>query len=466
MSDLNYTVDFLDGARLFLSNNNKKGDYKIIFKDNETNEILKSDIIQPGSSIKTDQIYYKNWNIKIENNNKIILDYNINLKNKIIIIRMQSKSLGDTIAWAPYIEEFRKKHNCIIYFSTFKNDLFKDQYPNINFINPGQNVDNAFAQYHLGWFRPYINKNPYDYKKIPLQKTATDILGLEYKEIIPDIKKINVKNPYNQKYVCIAQFSTANAKHWHYPIIDSHKGWQIIVDWLNHLGYKVLVISKQQTNLKNIIDRTGDYPLEWRIHELMNCDFFIGVGSGLSWLAWALNKKVVMISGFSDPVCEFKSNNIRVINKSVCNSCFNKFEFDKGDWNWCPIHKNTSRQFECSRNITPKMVADKIVDSGLIKNLGDFDFDIKTKNIILNENDININYNNNRINIHYIKDKPISDIHINIRDDLNRLLKTLRDIELNKKHIIWSSFDIENCKEFTLEFFNNDKLLLKKILKL
>lgn len=463
---MNYNIDFLDGARFFLNKDNEKGNYKVTFKDNETGKILKTNTLEPGSNIKTEQIYYKNWNIKVENNNKILLNYNINLKNRNVVIRMQSKSLGDTIAWVPYIEEFRKKHNCIVFFSTFKNELFKDQYPDINFIKPGQNIENSFAQYHLGWFKPYINKNPYDYKKIPLQKTASDILGLEYKEIIPNIKKYDTKNPYNNKYVCIAQFSTANAKHWHYPVIDSQKGWQIIVDWLNHLGYKVLVISKQETNLKNIVDRTGDYPLEWRISELMNCEFFIGVGSGLSWLAWSLNKKVVMISGFSDPICEFKSNNIRIINENVCNSCFNKFEFDKGDWDWCPIHKNTLRHFECTRKITPKMIANKIVENGLIKNIGDFNFDIKTKNIILNKNDINIYYDNNRINIQYIKNEPSYDIHIDIKDDVNNLIKRLRNVELNKKYIIWASFDNVDSKEFFLKFFNDKEFLLKKKLKM
>ena len=36
-------------------------------------------------------------------------------------------------------------------------------------------------------------------------------------------------------------------------------------------------------------------------------------------LAWALNKKVVMISGCTSEDNEFKENNYRVINKNVCN---------------------------------------------------------------------------------------------------------------------------------------------------
>jgi hypothetical protein len=36
------------------------------------------------------------------------------------------------------------------------------------------------------------------------------------------------------------------------------------------------------------------------------------------------------------------------------------FKFDKGDWNWCPEHKGTPRQFECHKSITPEMVINQI----------------------------------------------------------------------------------------------------------
>ena len=42
-----------------------------------------------------------------------------------------------------------------------------------------------------------------------------------------------------------------------------------------------------------------------RITDIFNCDFFIGLGSGLSWLAWALDRKVILISSFSAPYSEF-----------------------------------------------------------------------------------------------------------------------------------------------------------------
>jgi autotransporter strand-loop-strand O-heptosyltransferase len=78
---------------------------------------------------------------------------------------------------------------------------------------------------------------------------------------------------------------------------------------------------------------------------------FIGLSSGLSWLAWAMNKKVVMISNFTEANHEFDC--IRITKTDVCHGCWNKAEyrFDAGDWNWCPVHKGTDRQWECHKEI-------------------------------------------------------------------------------------------------------------------
>ena len=63
----------------------------------------------------------------------------------------------------------------------------------------------------------------------------------------------------------------------------------------------------------------------------------------------------------------------RVINESVCHGCFNKYRLDAGDWNWCPIHKGTERQFECTKTITSSMVIEKI-NHLLNINVDDFDW--------------------------------------------------------------------------------------------
>ena len=55
-------------------------------------------------------------------------------------------------------------------------------------------------------------------------------------------------------------------------------------------------------------DETGDQPLTERARWLKHADFFIGLSSGLSWLAWAAGTPVVIISGFTHPLNEFTRN--------------------------------------------------------------------------------------------------------------------------------------------------------------
>jgi len=75
---------------------------------------------------------------------------NVALKNKVIQIRSDAFGLGDNIAWIPYAEEFRKKHQCVVLVSTFFNDLFIDQYPELIFVNPNNPIHNTHETFYLG----------------------------------------------------------------------------------------------------------------------------------------------------------------------------------------------------------------------------------------------------------------------------------------------------------------------------
>jgi autotransporter strand-loop-strand O-heptosyltransferase len=101
--------------------------------------------------------------------------------------------------------------------------------------------------------------------------------------------------------------------------------------------------------------------LENVIETLQKSKLFIGISSGLSWLSWAVGTKTCIISGFSADYTETNFNTIHV-NTPIgkCSNCFNTHKLDAGDWNWCPKHKGTERQFECSKSITGKNVVDSI----------------------------------------------------------------------------------------------------------
>jgi len=65
-----------------------------------------------------------------------------------------------------------------------------------------------------------------------------------------------------------------------------------------------------------------------------------------------------MINGFSKNGHEFSSNITRIFTPNVCVNCWNDevFVFDAGDWDWCPIYKNTTKQHICQKSITPLQV--------------------------------------------------------------------------------------------------------------
>jgi len=304
--------------------------------------------------VKLNREYYTKWNTKVWENGTLIYEDTSDFEGKRVFITFDSSSLGDTIAWLPYCLEFKKKHKCHVIVSTFKNFLFQDTYPELEFIERGGTVHNLYGMYHIGWFYN-INKEPEVPNTIPLQKTITNILGLDFEEIRPRISYKVGQKPYEGKYVTIATNSTSGCKFW------TKEGWQGLIDYLHSLGYKIINVSKEN-NPFNHVTKIKDTSMESTMNVIHHSEFFIGLSSGLSWLAWAMNKHVVMISNFTEPDHEFTTNCTRIVNLDVCNGCWNNpmYKFDKGDWNWCPVHKGTDRQFECHKSITSDMVIKQI----------------------------------------------------------------------------------------------------------
>ena len=339
----------------------KSADYKVQFIDNKTGQVKFSTTIKNNCWCKCSIEYFIEWKIVIYENDKLWYEYLYNATNKRVYIALDSKALGDSLSWFPYAEEFRKKHNCKVVVSSFMNDMFIDQYPELEFVNPGTNVENLFAMHSIGLFYNEdgsVNnlKNPIDPKTQTMQKMCSDILGLDYREVKPKIKK---RTPYiepNLKQVCIGVFGTAQSKFWNNPT-----GWQDVVDWLNNRGYTVKLVSKEGDDymgnkLPKGIVKHPNGPLEYVMDEMLKSKAFIGIGSGLSWLSWSLNVPTVLISGFSYDWAEMQDC-IRITTpKGKCEGCFNRLKLDAGDWNWCPDHKGTERQFECTKSITSEMV--------------------------------------------------------------------------------------------------------------
>jgi len=347
------TVNHVDGFSLTLHTESHE-EFDVEIYDG-TNELLYNTKLSNDMFCKLNRKYYKGIRYVISLNGEIVKEETISFENKRVFISFDSSSLGDTISWVTYCEEFRIKHKCNLILSTFHNFLFDKTYPNIEFVNPGAVVHNISAMFRLGWFYDE-SKEPQNPQSIPLQKAATNILGLPFKEQRTFVHIEPKDRIFKEKYVCIATNSTAGCKEWNNP-----NGWVDLTEYLLGKGYRVINISKDGTKIPKV-SKLKDDSLENTMNIIYNSEFVIGLSSGLSWLSWGLGKHVVMISNFTEPDHEFTENCTRIINTSVCNGCWNNpmFKFDKGDWNWCPEHKGTERQFECHKSISSEMVINQI----------------------------------------------------------------------------------------------------------
>jgi autotransporter strand-loop-strand O-heptosyltransferase len=368
-----FYVSFIQGAKCEVIGDEERR-YIVKFIDQKHNKVIHESEINNNMWTKTNIQYFINWKVEIidKETNELVFEHKLDLIDKKVYIHFESSAIGDTLAWFPQVEEFRKKYKSKVVISTFHNDWFKNQYPELEFVEPGTEVFNLYAMYCIGWFynedrTVNFSKSPIEFKKHPLGETASSMLGVSYKEIKAKVNVPDKVRQIDEKYVVIAPHASSHAKYWMYP-----KGWQTIIDYLNKNGYKVLMLthellgdewhdSKLGGTLTGVINKTGNYPIEDRMVDIKHADAFIGVGSGLSWMSWSIGTPTILISGFSEPYTEFLDCE-RIFNydTNVCTGCFNKHWLNPGNWEWCPEHENTPRQFECSKTIKPEQVIKSI----------------------------------------------------------------------------------------------------------
>ena len=354
--------DFNNGCRVTLPI--VTGDpWKLRFSDTETGNIV-FDITAEGGSFKSTKVYYVPFKIEIWRGERKVFEHDYAAKGKAVQIQIPGGTLGDAIAWFPYADYFQQKHQCVLtcVVSEPVLPLFQKAYPNIRLVTlkGAESFQKSFyATYRMGLFFDDWNctHQPVDFRYVGLHKTAAHILGVDPIEAPPKLDIPDAPRTIEEPYVCIAVQSSTQCKYWNNPY-----GWREIVTWLKSCGYRVLCIDKEASYGQGLSwnhiphgseDMTGALPLQERAALLKHADFFVGLSSGLAWLAWATGVPVVMISGFTHPNNEFHTP-YRVFNHHACNSCWNdpRQMFDHFDFMWCPRLKGTDRQFECTRLIT------------------------------------------------------------------------------------------------------------------
>lgn len=370
------SFDFNNGLRVMVP----KGNYRVKFID-QTDHLTVYDAKASGVVAMSSKRYFVNFRLEVwedppekdkkTKESKLIFSHDYNAEGKKVLIKFAGRALGDMLAWFPYAELFRQKHKCELYVivdDKYK-EILKPGYPDIHFIAPDKRPADLYATYYVGLFAPWDDRNlqPVDWRVVGLSAHAAYLLGLPAKEerikLVPSKKasKIRPKEPY----VCIASQATGQAKYW-----NNASGWIKTVEYLKKQGYRVLCVDRDRVMESGLFsnaipygceDFTGNRSLQERIDLISGAEFFIGLPSGLAWLAWGCNVPVVMIVGFTLPGTEFYTP-YRVQQFHTCNGCGNdqRYEHNYDDFGACPHHRGTDREFECTRCITPEYVQDVI----------------------------------------------------------------------------------------------------------
>lgn len=355
--------DFNDGCRVMVPDTGQS--WRVRLSDLDTGNVLFESELRAGS-INSSKRYFIRFRLQVWRAGERVLMHDYDARDRDVLIQFPVGTLGDPMGWFPYAVKFMERHGCRLTCALGGKliELFRDAYPDIAFVTRDEvKTGRFYATYSLGLF--FDDKSnlmqPCDFRQVGLHRTAAYILGVDPAETPPRLAVPDDRPPIPDPYVCIAVQSTTQCKYWNNP-----NGWREVVAFLKEAGYRVVCIDQKPAHGSGLIwnhipngaeDETGDRPLAERARWLRHASFFVGLSSGLSWLGWAAGTPVVMISGFTHPTNEFATP-YRVINYHTCNSCWNdvRERFDHKDFLWCPRHKDTPRQFECTRLITPEQV--------------------------------------------------------------------------------------------------------------
>jgi autotransporter strand-loop-strand O-heptosyltransferase len=368
--------DFNLGCRVVLPPR-AEGKWRVRLSDLDTGNILFESENQ-GAFVNSAKRWYVRFRITIWSivgglnpDPELIMTHDYDPSDRNVLIQFPIGTLGDTLAWFPYAARFADTHprcrvTCAL--SGLIIPLIRDAYPDLRLVTHedviAENMaETMYATYSLGiFFGDEANDwQPTDFRLVGLHRTAAYILGVDPAEVAPRLALPDETRTIVEPYAVIAVQSSSGCKYWTNP-----NGWREVVEFLRNNGYRVLCIDQKPvhgfglmwTQIPNgVEDETGDRPLVERARILRHASLFVGLSSGLAWLAWAAGCPVVLISGFTHPTNEFATP-YRVINWHACNSCWNdpRYRFDHKDFLWCPRHKDTSRHFECTRLITSTQV--------------------------------------------------------------------------------------------------------------
>ena len=299
--------DFNFGARVVLP---AGPDWRVRLSDLDTGNVL-FESRNKGATVLSSKRFFVRFGVEVWRGNEArVLLHQFDARDREVLIQFPVGTLGDTLAWFPYAVRFQERHGCrlTVAMSALIIPVLRDSYPHITFASHEEvEAGRFYATYSMGlFFDDAANVwQPCDFRQVGLHRTAGYILGVDPSETRPVLRLVEEGRPIPEPYVCIAVQSSSGCKYWNNP-----HGWAVVVERLKALGYRVVCIDQRATHGHGLVwtamphgaeDQTGNRPLTERARWLRHAAFFVGLSSGLSWLAWAAGTPVVLISGFTHP---------------------------------------------------------------------------------------------------------------------------------------------------------------------
>ena len=367
-------LDFNFGLRLDIP----EGDFHVRVSDFDSGQVFFDKDIAGGRLLSVEN-YFIRWHVEVFLSGRKIFTHTLSLQGQPVAVMFRTSLVGDTLAILPYLRAFKEIHRCDLSFypGDDMRELIAHLYPDISLLD--HLSFQKYATYYPTMLTSPLPISKADVRDVSMLRMGGMLFGIDY---LPPKAKFKPTAPpvTDEPYVCVAVQSAMARKCWLYP-----NGWDIVVNYLKSLGYRVFCIDKNAKEENDGFtickpegaeDFTGDRPLLERANMLSHAQFFIGLGSGLSWLADAVDCPVVMICGFSQDWSEFYTP-YRVANRLVCNGCFNDrrvvYLAKK-----CSYHEDTPREFECQKKISPRMVINAIERLILDRNLIPPAFSVKS----------------------------------------------------------------------------------------
>ena len=284
------------------------------------------------------------------------------------LVEIESNALGDNIGSVAVINKWRIEKNKDVTVLTKFPDLFRNSYPMMSFYDK-LNTNVSYSTSEGIWtvdnnkYNEKINQS-YDFD-YPLIEGFSKDFDIDPTGIDVKVDLFKKERPIKGKYVCIAVQSTAQCKYWNRP-----GAWDELCKMLRKKDLTPVCIDKHfsfgvQGNFNEAPSKAvkkNGLSLEDTINYIHHSEMFIGLSSGLSWLAQGLGKPTVIISNFTDKNYEYVNDKtLRIYEESVCHGCFTKYPFNSGDWFWCPVYRNDEeKRFICTKAITPESVMSQI----------------------------------------------------------------------------------------------------------